>query len=89
MTNKIEPIGKRVLAKKNEEKEQVVNGLIMPDIAKYKKYDIEVIAIGSEVTKVKVGDKISITNYGTKEIKHDDEIFMILPEEDILAILHD
>lgn len=89
MTNKIEPIGKRVLAKKHEEKDPVVKGIIMPDTAKHKKYDIEVLAIGSEVTKVKVGDMISIAHYGTKEIMKDDEVYMLIPEDEILAIIHD
>lgn len=89
MTNKIEPVGRRVLVKKHEEKDPVVKGIIMPDTAKHKKFEIEVVAIGSEVTKVKVGDKISINNYGMKEIVKDDEVYLIVPEDDILAIIHD
>lgn len=89
MTNKIEPIGKRVLAKKHEEKDPVVKGIIMPDTAKHKKYEIEVVAIGSEVTKVKVGDKISCQSYGGREIIKDNEAYMIVNEDEIFAIIHD
>lgn len=89
MTHRIEPVGKRILAKRIEEKEQTVKGIIMPDTAKHKKYEIEVLEIGKEVTKVKIGDKISITQYGTKEIILDDEVFMLIPEDDVIAIIHD
>ena len=74
---KIKPIGDRVLVKHIEEKEQVRGGIIIPDSAKEKPQEAEVIALGtgkkdekgnSVPFEVKVGDKVLISKYGGTEV---------------------
>jgi chaperonin GroES len=93
---KITPIGDRVLVKPLEEKEQVRNGIIIPDTAKEKPQEGEVVALGTgklddEGKKiaftVKVGDKVLISKYGGTEVKVDGVNYLIMREDDILAIL--
>ena len=93
---KIRPIGDRVLVKPLEEKEQVKNGIIIPDTAKEKPQEGEVVALGTgklddegkrlEFT-VKQGDKVLISKYGGTEVKVDGTAYLIMREDDILGIL--
>ncbi len=93
---KIQPLGDRVLVKQVEEKEQVRGGIIIPDAAKEKSQEAEVVAVGSgkltndgkrQAFEVKVGDKILISKYGGTEVTLGDEKYMLMREEDIIAIL--
>lgn len=93
---KIQPLGDRVLVKQVEEKEQIKGGIIIPDAAKEKSQEAEVVALGTGKTddngkkytfEVKVGDKVLIAKYGGTEVKAGDEKFTLLREDDILAIL--
>ncbi len=93
---KIQPLGDRVLVKQTEEKEQVKGGIIIPDAAKEKSQEAEVVAIGSGRLadngtrvpfEVKVGDKVLISKYGGTEVSLGDEKFVLLREDDIVAIL--
>ncbi len=93
---KIQPLGDRVLVKQVEEKEQVRGGIIIPDAAKEKSQEAEVVAIGSgkltndgkrQAFEVKVGDKVLISKYGGTEVTLGDEKYMLMREEDIIAIL--
>ncbi|MBO5254884.1 MAG: co-chaperone GroES [Opitutales bacterium] len=93
---KIQPLGDRVLVKQIEEKEQVRGGIIIPDAAKEKSQEAEVVAIGSGklasdgkrvAFEVKVGDKVLISKYGGTEVAVGDEKYLLLREEDIVAIL--
>ncbi len=93
---KIQPLGDRVLVKQVEEKEQVRGGIIIPDAAKEKSQEAEVVAIGSGrlasdgkrvAFEVKVGDKVLISKYGGTEVAVGDEKYLLLREEDIVAIL--
>lgn len=92
----IQPLGDRVLVKQVEEKEQIKGGIIIPDAAKEKSQEAEVVALGTGKTdengnksafEVKVGDKVLIAKYGGTEVKAGDEKFTLLREDDILAIL--
>ena len=92
----IQPLGDRVLVKQIEEKEQVRGGIIIPDAAKEKSQEAEVVAIGSGklasdgkrvAFEVKVGDKVLISKYGGTEVAVGDEKYLLLREEDIVAIL--
>ncbi|MCS7008859.1 MAG: co-chaperone GroES [Chthoniobacterales bacterium] len=92
----IRPLGDRVLVKPFEEKEQIKNGIIIPDTAKEKPQEGEVVALGTgklddegkkiEFT-VKVGDKVLISKYGGTEVKIDGTTYLIMREDDILGIL--
>lgn len=93
---KIRPLHDRVILKRIEEKEQIRGGIIIPDTAKEKPQEAEVIAVGSgRIGKdgkrteldVKVGDKVLFGKYSGTEIKLDDEEFLILREEEILGVI--
>ena len=96
MAVNVRPLGDRVLVKPIEEKEVKKGGIIIPDTAKEKPQEGEVVALGTgklddngkkiEFT-VKKGDKVLISKYGGTEIKLDGEAYQILREDDILAIL--
>ena len=94
---KIQPLGDRVLVKQVEEKEQVKGGIIIPDSAKEKSQEAQVVAIGSGRLdsngkrlpfEVKVGDNVLISKYGVTEITFGDEKYTLLREDDIVAILN-
>ena len=93
---KIQPLGDRVLVKQVEEKEQIRGGIIIPDAAKEKSQEAEVVAIGSGklasdgkrvAFEVKVGDKVLISKYGGTEVALGEEKYILLREEEIVAIL--
>jgi chaperonin GroES len=93
---KIKPIGDRVLVKHVEEKEQVRGGIIIPDAAKEKPQEAEVIALGTgkkddsgkvQAFEVKVGDRVLISKYGGTEVKFEDVKYTIVREEDILGVI--
>jgi chaperonin GroES len=93
---KIRPLHDRILVERLEEKEEKRGGIIIPDTAKEKPQEAKVIAVGTgKVTDegkrlaldVKVGDKILFGKYSGSEVKVDDKDYLILREEDILAIL--
>jgi len=92
----IKPIGDRVLVKHIEEKEQVRGGIIIPDAAKEKPMEAEVVALGTgkkdesgkvQAFEVKVGDRVLISKYGGTEVKVNDQKFTLVREEDILGII--
>jgi len=92
----ITPLGDRVLVKSVEEDEQVKGGIIIPDSAKEKPQQSEIIALGTGKKdddgnavdfQVKVGDVVLVSKYGGTEVKFDDEIYQLLREDDILGIL--
>jgi chaperonin GroES len=93
---KIRPLHDRILIERVEEQETVRGGIIIPDTAKEKPQEGRVIAVGTgKVTDegkrlgldVKVGDKILFGKYSGSEVKVDDKDYLILREDDILAIL--
>lgn len=93
---KIKPLGDRVLVKHVEEGEQVRGGIIIPDSAKEKPQEAEVIALGSgrkdengkpQPFEVKVGDRVLISKYGGTEVKIEDQKFLLLREDDILGVI--
>ena len=86
----IKPLGQRVLVKRIEAETKTAGGLFLPDTAKEKPQEAEVISVGTgaliEFT-VKPGDRVLISKYGGTEIKLDGEDYLILSENDILAII--
>ena len=90
------PLHDRILIKRIEEKETVKGGIIIPDTAKEKPQEGEVVAVGSgkknEDEKVvpldvKVGDRILFGKYSGAEIKMENEEYLILREEEVLGII--
>ena len=93
---KIQPLGDRVLVKPVEQKETKRGGIIIPDTAKEKPQEGEVIAVGKGKIgddgklipmDVKPGDRILYGKYSGNEIKLDDVEHLIMHQEDILGIL--
>src|SRR6266850_2062879 len=95
MSVQVTPLHDRVLVKRIEEKESVKGGIIIPDTAKEKPQEGEVIAVGAgKIEKgqrvpldVKAGDRILFGKYTGNDITLDDQEYLILREEDILAKL--
>ncbi len=93
---KIKPLGDRVIVKPKEVTEEKRGGIIIPDTAKEKPQEGEVIAVGpgkiaedGKLIKmeVKVGDRILYGKYSGTEIKIDDVEHLIMHQEDILGII--
>ncbi len=83
----IKPLGERVLLKQLEGEEKTAGGLYIPDNAKEKPQQAEVIAIGEEVKEIAAGDKVLYGKYAGTEISHEGETFLIMKSEDVLAVI--
>lgn len=92
----LKPLGNRVLAKRAEQEETLKGGIILPDTAKQKQETAEVIAVGpgklAESGKltpmpVQVGDTILMDKYSGQEVTIDDEEYIIIKADDIIAIV--
>jgi chaperonin GroES len=93
---KIRPLHDRLLVERLEEREVKKGGIIIPDTAKEKPQEGRVIAVGNgKVTDdgkrlsldVKTGDKILFGKYSGSEVKLDDKEYLIMREDDVLAVL--
>ena len=93
---RLKPLGDRVLVKPIEKKEEIRSGLIIPDTAKEKPQEGEIVAAGSgakaedgKVTPldVKAGDKILFGKWSGTEVKINGEDLLIMKESDILGII--
>ena len=93
---KFRPLHDRVLVRRIEEAETVRGGIVIPDTAKEKPQEGEAIAVGSGklldsgqrvALEVKPGDRVLFGKYGGNEIKLDGEDYLILREDEILAVL--
>jgi chaperonin GroES len=96
LKTKLRPLHDRVLIKRLEEQDEKHGSIIIPDSAKEKPQEGKVIAAGNgKVTDdgkklpldVKVGDRILFGKYSGSEVKIDDKEYLIMREEDVLAIL--
>src|ERR1700732_2023855 len=91
MAVNITPLHDRVLVRRTEEKESVKGGIIIPDTAKEKPQEGEVIAVGNGRREkgelipldVKAGDRVLFGKYSGNDIKIDEEEYMILKEDEI------
>jgi chaperonin GroES len=96
MSINMQPLGDRVLVHPLDEQEVKKGGIIIPDTAKEKPTEGEVVALGTGKTDdegkkvpftVKKGDRVLISKYGGTEVKIDGENYLIMREDDILGIL--
>src|SRR5436305_10772590 len=96
MTTNIRPLHDRVIVKRIKEGEQARGGIIIPDSAKEKPQEGEVIAAGlgkyredgtRQTLDVKVGDRVLFGKYSGSEVKLDDEELLIMREDEILGII--
>jgi len=92
----IHPIGERVVVKPAAKEEVTKSGIVIPDTAKEKPQEGTVIAVGSgrlldngdrAAIEVKVGDRVLFAKYGGTEFKLDGEEYLVLKENDILAVI--
>jgi chaperonin GroES len=92
----VRPLHDRVLVQRLEQGEQVRGGIIIPDSAKEKPQEAKVIAVGPGKVQengerspldVKKGDKVLIGKYSGSDIKIDDDDFVIVREDEILAVI--
>ncbi|PIS03078.1 MAG: co-chaperone GroES [Chlamydiae bacterium CG10_big_fil_rev_8_21_14_0_10_42_34] len=94
----LKPLGNRVLAERLEAQETMKGGIILPDSAKKKQETAKVVAVGSGKrlddgkvlpVAVNVGDIILMDKYSGQEVTLNDEEFIILKSDDIIAIIED
>ena len=94
---KLKPLHDRILIKIIEESEKTKGGIIIPDTAKEKPSEGEVVAVGPGIInkdgkrhplEVKPGDKILFSKYSGDEVKIDGKDLMIIKEEDVIGILN-
>lgn len=93
----IQPLGDRVLVQAVEDAgEQSKGGIIIPDSAKEKPQEAEVVALGTGAKddsgkalpfNVSLGDKVIVSKYGGTEVKYGDNTYTLIREDDILAIV--
>lgn len=93
---KFKPLGNRVLVRRLEQEEKLKGGILLPDTAKKKQEQAEVVAIGTGKKDkngslipipVKIGDIILMEKYSGQDIKLEDEEYVILKADDIIAII--
>ena len=93
---KLKPLGDRIVVKVLSREEKTKGGIVLPDTAKEKPTEGEVVAVGTgkildngqkQPVEVKVGDRIIFSKYAGTEVKVEDEELVIFSERDVLAII--
>ena len=95
---RIQPLQDRILVKRlDADEEEQVGGIIIPDSAKEKPHEGEVIAVGPgkmtddgkrQAPEVNEGDKILFAKYAGTEVKSEGEEYLIMREDDVLAVIN-
>jgi len=92
----IRPLNDRILVKRLEQESKSAGGIIIPDSAKEKPAEGEIIAVGNGklndkgervALEVKVGDRVLFSKYGGTDVKLDGEEYLIMREDDILGVV--
>lgn len=93
---RVRPLGDAVIVRSTEPKEEIRSGLIIPDTAKEKSNEGEIVAAGKGKTtedgkllpmNVKVGDKVLYRKYSATEVKIDGQEYLIMHQDDIIGII--
>jgi len=93
---KIRPLNDRILVKRLEEEETTAGGIIIPDSAKEKPAEGEIVAVGPGkmndsgdrvAMDVKVGDRVLFSKYGGTDVKLEGDDYLIMREDDILGVI--
>lgn len=96
MATTIRPLNDRIIVRRTEDQEQMRGGLYIPDTAKEKPQEGEVIAVGNGklldngtriAIDIKAGDKVLFGKYAGTEIKLDGDEYLILREDDVLGVI--
>ena len=91
----IKPLGERIVVKVKEKDMTTASGIVLPDTAKEKPQEGEVVAVGTgkmlecgkvAPMEVKKGDRVLFAKYSGNEVKVDDEEYLIIRQSDILAV---
>lgn len=93
----LKPLGNRVVLKQQEAEEKTKSGIILPDSAKEKPQAAVVVAVGPGIEKngkkvemqVKPGDKVIYSHYSGTEVKLEEEEYIIVSQDDIIAIVEE
>ena len=92
----IKPLGERIVVKVKEKDMTTASGIVLPDTAKEKPQEGDVVAVGTgkmlecgkvAPMEVKKGDRVLFAKYSGNEVKVDDEEYLIIRQSDILAVL--
>jgi chaperonin GroES len=95
---KFQPLGNRVLLRRLEAQEKLKGGILLPDTAKQKQEQAEVVAIGTGKkdnkgnivpVPVKVGDKVLMEKYSGQEVTLNDQDYVIVRADDLIAIINE
>lgn len=81
----IRPLADRIVATREEAKTQTASGIYLPETAKEQSAVATVVAVGSDVKQVAVGDRIVYKEYATTEVKVETTTYLIVKEDDVLA----
>ena len=93
----IKPLGDRIVVRQLEAQEKTKSGIVLPDSAKEKPQEAKVVAVGTgrllddgeiKPLEIKTGDRILYGKYSGSEVTVDGQDYLILREEDVLAIVH-
>ena len=96
MATNVAPLGDKILVKRLEAESKTAGGIVLPDNAKEKPKEGKVIALGSGklledgkrgAFQVKKGDRVLFASYAGTEVKIDNEEYMLMAEEDVLAVV--
>jgi len=96
MPTNVTPLGDKVLVRRLEAEEKTAGGIVLPDAAKEKPKEGKIIALGSGKLledgsrgsfQVKKGDRVLFASYAGTEVKLDGEDYLLMPEEDVLAVV--
>ena len=83
----LKPLDDRIVAIREEAATKTTSGLYLPADKKEKSQIAKVIAVGSNTKEVKVNDRIVVREYSTSDVKVDDTEYIIVKEEDVLAVV--
>lgn len=83
----LQPLADRIVLEQVESEEKTSSGIILPDSAKEKPEQAKVIAVGPDVKELKTGDMVLYTKYGPNEVKVDGKEYLVVKEEDVMAII--
>ena len=87
MSSALKPLADRIVAVREAAETKTASGLYLPEAAKEKPVMATVVAVGKDVGEVKVGDKVVYKEYTTTEVKADGKEYLIVKEEDVLAVV--
>lgn len=83
----LKPLADRVVVERLEAEAKTASGIVLPEASKEKPEEGVVVAAGKDVKEVKKGDKIVFGKYSPTEVKENGKEFLIIKEEDILAVI--